>query len=113
MEKLPALFREVTSKHNGDNYCLNYLHSFGTKNKLESRKKVCENKDFRKIVMPSEDTKILEFNQYRKSDKAPFIIFSDLESLIVSIDGCKSNHEKSSTTKGSEHIPSGFSISTI
>ena len=32
--------------------------------------------------MPSEDTKILEFNQYQKSDKAPSIIFYDLEYLI-------------------------------
>ena len=32
--------------------------------------------------MPSEDTKTLEFNQYRKSDKAHFIIYADLESLI-------------------------------
>ena len=29
--------------------------------------------------MPSEDTKILEFNQYRKSDKTPSIIYVDLE----------------------------------
>ena len=29
--------------------------------------------------MPSEDTKILEFNQYQKSDKAPFVIYADLE----------------------------------
>ena len=29
------------------------------------------------------------------------------------IDGCKNNPEKSSTTKVSEHIPSGFSMSTI
>ena len=28
--------------------------------------------------MPSEDTKILEFNQYQKSDKAPFVIYADL-----------------------------------
>ena len=28
-------------------------------------------------------------------------------------DGCKNNPESSSTTKLSEHIPSGFSISTI
>ena len=28
--------------------------------------------------MPSEDAKILEFNQYQKSDKAPFIIHADL-----------------------------------
>ena len=42
--------------------------------------------------MPSKDTKI--FNKYQKSDKAPFFIYVDLECL-------------------SEHIPSGFSMSTI
>ena len=29
--------------------------------------------------MPSEDTKTLEVNQCQKSDKVPFIIFTDLE----------------------------------
>ena len=43
--------------------------------------------------MPSKDTKILEFNQYQKSDKAPFIIYADLECLIEKIDGCKNNSE--------------------
>ena len=63
--------------------------------------------------MSSEDTKTLEFNQYQKSDKAPFIIYADLECLIEKIDGCKNNPENSFTTKVSEHIPSGFSMSTI
>ena len=63
--------------------------------------------------MPSEDTKILEFNQYQKSDKGPFIIYADLQCLIEKIDGCKNDPENSSTTKVGEHIPSGFSMSTI
>ena len=52
-------------------------------------------------------------NQYQKSDKAPFIIYADLECIIEDIDGRKNNPENSSTTKVSEHIPSGFSMSTI
>ena len=32
--------------------------------------------------MPSEDTEISELNQYQKSDKAPFIIYADLECII-------------------------------
>ena len=63
--------------------------------------------------MPSEDTKILEFNQYKKSGKVPFIIYVDLECIIEKIDGCKNNLENSSTTKLSKHIPSVFSMSTI
>ena len=50
------------------------------KSKLESHRRVYEN--YYNIIMPSEDTKILEFNQYQKSDKAPFIIYADLECII-------------------------------
>ena len=75
-----ALWRGITSKHYGDFYCLNCLHSFRTKNKLEFHKKVCENKDFCNVIMPSKDNKILKFNQYNKSDKEPLILYVDLES---------------------------------
>ena len=63
--------------------------------------------------MPSEEAKILEFNQCPKSDKAPFIFTVDFEGLIEKIDGYKDNLENSSTTKAVKHIPSGFSMSTI
>ena len=39
--------------------------------------------------------------------------FLDLECIIEKIDRFKNNSEKSYTTKVSEHIPSGFSKSTI
>ena len=41
--------------------------------------------------MPSEDTKILECNQYQKSDEASFIIYADLECILEKIDGFKNN----------------------
>ena len=75
---LSALLRRKASKNNGDFYCLNCLHSFGTKNKLESEKRACENKDFCNVNMPSDDTKILEYNQYQKSDKAPLLLMQIL-----------------------------------
>ena len=50
---------------------LNWLHSFATKYKLKSHKKVCENKDFCKVLRPSEDTKML--------DRAVFIIMQILK----------------------------------
>ena len=65
------------------------------------------------LFIISEDTKILEFNQYQKSDKAPFLIYADLEYIMEKIDGCKNNPEDSSTAKLRKHIPSGFSLSTI
>ena len=57
-------------------YC---FHCFRTENKLKSHKKGCKNKDFCNIAMPYEDTKILEVDQYQKSDKAQIIAYVDLD----------------------------------
>ena len=43
----------------------------------------------------------------------PIIIYTDLECRIEEIDGSKNNSANSSATKVSEHVPSGFSMSTI
>ena len=92
---------------------MNCLHSIRIKNKLQSHKKVCQNNDFCNIVMSSESSKTLEFNQYKKSNRATFIIYANLQSLIKKIDGCKNNPENSSTRKVGERIPSDFSMPTI
>ena len=74
---------------------MNCFHSFRTNNKLEQSKvckaffvnKVC--KGFFDIFMLSEKTKILEFNQYQKSDKAQFIVYANLECIMEKIDTVK------------------------
>ena len=65
--------------------------------------------------MPTQKNYILWFNQFNqfRSDKAPCIIYADLEPLIKKIDYWKNNPEKSSTTKLGEYILCGSSISTI
>ena len=92
-------------EYDDDFRCLNCLHSFRANNRHELHEKVCENKYFCDIVMPSKHTEKIEFNQYRKSDKTSSIIYVDPGSLIKKVDRCKNNREKSSTTKASEHIP--------
>ena len=56
---------------------------------------------------------MLESNQYQKSDKTPFIFYADPECLVEKIDRFKNNPQNSFTTKVGEHIPWGFSMSTI
>ena len=70
-KKLSALLRGMTSNYDGDVYCLNYLHSFRTKNNLSAMK------NYVKIKMPEDNR--LEFNQYMKSDKMPYIVYADIE----------------------------------
>ena len=99
VKTLSALLRGLKFNHYGDFFCLNCLHTFRTQSKLESNKKACENKDFCNVIMPSEDAKILKFNQNQKSDKAPFILYADLDCIIEKVDECKNNPENLSTTK--------------
>ena len=44
VKNLSRLLRGITSNHGGGFYCLNCFHSHRTKNKLEARKKICENR---------------------------------------------------------------------
>ena len=106
-KKLPALLRGITPKHYSD-FQSKQLSFFQNKNKLQSNKKVCENKDLFSIIMLSEETKILEFNKYQKTVKAPFIIYADLDCIIEKIDGYKNKPENPSTAKASKYIPSLF-----
>ena len=62
--------------------------------------------------MPSEKDNILEYYQYMKSDKMPYIIYADIEFLIKEIYDCANNSENSSTAKTGEHIPYGYLMTT-
>ena len=81
-KKLSALLHGITSKHKGDFYFLNCHHSFRTENNVKYHEKVCKNKDFCGTTVPSKKDNTLEINQYMNSDKMPYIIYADIESLI-------------------------------
>ena len=81
VKKLSASLHGITWKHKGEFYCLNCLHSFTTEKKLKSHENMYIQRSLW-IVMPPEKDKILEFNQYIKSDKILYIIYANIESLI-------------------------------
>ena len=77
VERLPALLKGITSKNNGDFYCLSCFHSFRTENKLKKNRNVCKDHDYCYVEVPKEDNKILKYNYGEKSMKVPFIIYAD------------------------------------
>ena len=112
VKSLLGLFTGITSNHKEDFYCLNCFHSYRTKNKLDTHKKVCENHEYCHIEMPNKDNNKIKYNQGEKSIELPFIIYADLECLLEKIDTCYNNPKESSTTKINRHTPSGYSIFT-
>ena len=70
---LSGLLRGITSNHKEDFYCSNCFHSYRTENKLESRKKVCENHDYCHVEMTTKDNNIIKYNHGEKSMKIHYI----------------------------------------
>ena len=75
-KNLPVLLKGITSTHMKDFYCLNCFHSYRTKNKLESHKKIRENHDYCHVEMPTKDNNIIKYNHGEKSMKGPFVIYA-------------------------------------
>ena len=58
-KKISPLLHRMTSRHKNGSCCLNCLHCFRMENKLKSHEKVCKNKDFCRIVMPSQNYNLI------------------------------------------------------
>ena len=112
VKSLSGLLTGITSNHKEDFYCLNCFHSDRTKNKLEAHKKICENRDYCRVEMPTKDNNTIKYNHGEKSIKLPFVVYADLECLLEKMSTCYNNPEESSTTKINKHTPSGYSIFT-
>ena len=78
VKNLPGLLKGITSTHGKDFYCLNCFHSYRTKSKLESHKKICENHDHcHYYLLPTKDNNIIKYKHGEKPMKVPFIIYDE------------------------------------
>ena len=105
------MLKGITSKHKGDSYCLNCVHSYPSKEPLEKHMKVCEDNDYCYIEMPKKG-ETLEYYPGVKSMKARNIIVVDIESLLRKMDTCANDPSKLSTEKKNEHEMCGYSLFT-
>ena len=112
VKSISGLLRGIISNHNGDFYCLNCFHSYRTNKKLKKHEKIYKNHDFSHLQMPDANNNILERKPGKKSLKHLFIIYADLECLLLKRNICNNNPNKSYTTVKALHKPSGYSFLT-
>ena len=103
-----ALLTSQVNNHGHKRYfCLNCLNGYDTPEKLEKHKEYCSEEESIKINMPKPDTYI-KFKNYLYSERAPFAIYADFESLLKPLDTCKPDPNKSYTHKYNKHEPLSF-----
>ena len=107
-KNLSALLSSQVNKRKSKLYfCLNCLNGFDTMEKLEKHKEYCDEEESIKINMPKPDTYI-KFKNYLYSERAPFAIYADFESILKPLDTCKPDPNKSYTHKYQKHEPLSF-----
>ena len=113
VKNLSGLLRGITSTHYCDFHCLNCFRSYRAKSKLDLHKKICEDRDYCSVEMPTKNNNnIIKFHHGETSMKVPSVIYADLECLLKKMSTCINNPNESSSTKINKHIPSGYSIFT-
>ena len=102
------LISQLNNKHKGSrSFCLNCFNSFNTQDALNKHMEYCNNNECVKINMPPEGT-YLYFKNFVNSEKAPFVIYADFESLIKPLQSCDPDPNKSYTNKYQKHEPISF-----
>ena len=108
VKNISALLYSQINKHKEKRYfCLNCFNGFNTPESLNKHKEYCYNNECVKINMPPSGS-FLEFKNFIHSEKAPFAIYADFESLIKLLNVCGPDPEKSYTKKYQKHEPISF-----
>ena len=108
VKNISALLSSQINNHKGTSYfCLNCFNGFKSPDSLDKHKEYCYNNECVKISMPPQNT-FLRFKNFRYSEKAPFAIYADFESLIKPLDNCDPDPNHSYTKKYQKHEPISF-----
>ena len=103
INNLSRLVGMQTNKHNGKTHiCINCFNTFSLEKSFKEHMEVCLSNESVKIEMPKKGSNI-EFKNYVKKLKVPFVIYADFESYTerVSKEQGDSQYEKHKTSSSS------------
>ena len=106
--KSALLASQINNHEHKRHFCLNCFNSFNSPETLKTHKEYCYENESVKTLMPPPGT-FLRFKNFPHSEKAPFAVYADFESLIKPMDNCNPDPNKSYTKKYQKHKPISFS----
>ena len=113
VKNISALLSSQINNHDHKrHFCLNCFNSFKDEDKLKEHKNYCYENESVQIIMPQQGT-FLRFKNFLHSEKAPFVVYADFESLIKPMDNCSPDPNKSYTKKYQKHEPTSFTYYII
>nr|CAI5821757.1 unnamed protein product [Callosobruchus analis] len=85
----------MRTRKNKQWFCDRCLNHFCTQSNLQNHLEDCKNMNNTRIVLPTADNNIMKFKNFRYKQVVPFVIYADLESILVGYnDNKNSNTER-------------------
>ena len=115
---IDLLLSSQVSKHKSSRFfCDRCINHFPNKPALEKHLEFCSNNEAVRIEFPRHKDKdgekldcsvFLNFQNFNRSMRVPFVIYADLECFTEKIQTCYPNESRSFTNQYQHHKPSGF-----
>jgi len=90
---LNTFLKRTKSDHNKTYFCHYCLQGFTREDLLENHIEYCSKIDPQHIELPKENDCILEFSDFSKQLKVPFVIYADFETYAQRMDTCLPNQK--------------------
>ena len=108
VKHISRLLSSQVSKQNEKKYfCDRCLNPFWCEESLNNHLEYCNEYEAVKIQLLEKGT-MLEFKNYHRFEKVPFLVYADFECFIKPLDTCNLNPESSYTKQYQKHEPSSF-----
>ena len=102
-----------TKSHQRKHFCMHCLQCFSSERVLNKHKEVCiEINGEQSIKMPEVGSKI-EFTNFNKQMKAPFVIYADFEAITEPIHGCNQSNQQSFTEAYQKHTDCSYGYKVV
>ena len=114
IKDLNKFLYRTTKKKCRKHFCPYCLQSFNSKAKQDAHTSYCSSHGPQKVELPFEgQNDSLEFSDFEKEIKVPFVIYADFECLNVKVHSCEPTPEHSHTTPKSLLKPISFGYKVV
>ena len=108
IKNMSALNSSQINKYKGKRYYCKYCDSsFQSEESLQKHEEYCSSHKAVKVKMPKKGT-MLDFKNYQRSMRVPFVVYADFESFTKPISTCSPSDDESYTMQYQKHEPCSY-----
>lgn len=114
IKNLNGLLSRTKTGNHGYKFCRNCFQGFTSQEVLDKHLLYCSKHEAQHLKFPTEgDGDIVEFDDFSKQMRVPFVIYGDFEAFALKVDTCLPNPSTSNTTTIASYEACGYGYQVV